>query len=340
MSDGAAVAVAGAAALYVVLDALFGRQKLVHNLFLSTRAVDIAVERMNESVSQGRGVIDLIGAAAIFVPFALFDAARRAGRRSSLALRVVAVCFLFYEVGISRGYAMVAVAAIALGSGASLFRLGWAGGISIAAFMAASRFRGDFANVAFANPLVDGVVYPFINLRLMLDAKCGHGSTLDFVSEFIKKFMPSFLFPKQIFSFNVAMTRCIYPAFEDYISSVSVFTYLSELIYYEPSVLTALAAGCLLAVLCDRSERLLTRHGLAATRVFMGFMCIVLLRSRVLDVASFLIFLLLFLFTWGVAIRAPRASRRGPPWMDLAAARCEGGEPSRSAGVRGPVPPS
>ena len=291
------------AILYVALDATLGRQKLAANMFLSPMALDVTIASINQNVSQGRGVVELVGALSIFIPFALCDLARSLeSRRSRLVLRVVAGLFIFYEVGVSRGYAVMSVAALMLGAKATRARLASAGLFSLAVFSVSSMIRGDFGEVTYSNPLFDGVVWPYVNLEFLLKADCGNASWTDFLLECVKKIVPAFLFPKEVYSFNVEMTRCVYPSFANYVESVSIFTYLGEFVYYSPSVVTALVAGLALASLCTIAEAMLMRYGVMSTRMFAGLMCIVLLRSRVLDVASFLLFLIAFGFTWGVCV--------------------------------------
>jgi hypothetical protein len=292
---------------YFMLDALFGRQKFAQNLFFSSSAVSDFIDNTNAGVSQGRGIIDLLGAAAVFAPFALFDHARTLVRPNRLWLYLLVLCFLVYEIGISRGYLLMAVLSILLGVRISGRRLILAGVGALGLFLAASYVRGDFQNVAFSNPLFDALGWPYLNLSMLLEKNLDGGSWLDFLFEFFKKFLPSFLYPKEIFSFNVEMTKVIYPHFGDYIQSVSIFTYLGELLYYRPTVLTAFSAGAVLGGLARFLERLLQRNALNSTRIFAGLMCIVLLRSRIQDVFSFLIFLALFLFAWhGLTARRPR----------------------------------
>jgi len=283
---------------YFLLDAVFGRQKFAQNLFFSSSAVSDFIDNTNAGVSQGRGIIDLLGAIAVFAPFALFDHARTIVRPKSLWPHVLVLCLLVYEIGISRGFLLMATLSILLGVKISGRRLVLAGVGALGLFLAASYVRGDFQNSAFSNPLFDALGWPYLNLSLLLEKNLDGGSSLDFVFEFFKKFLPSFLFPKEIFSFNVEMTKVIYPHFGNYIQSVSIFTYLGELLYYRPTVLTALSAGAVLGGLARFLERLLQRDALNSTRIFAGLMCIVLLRSRIQDVFSFLIFLTLFLFAW------------------------------------------
>jgi hypothetical protein len=291
-------AVLAFALAYLVLDATFGRQKFEINLFLFSEATGQFIDQANDTVGQGRGFIELVGALLLFLPFALIDAARQAPHGKRAPFWIVGLLLVFYEIGISRGFLLIAVIAVLLGSTIRLGRLLLATSASLAVFVAASVARGDFAQVSFANPLFDAVAWPYINLALLLNTDCGSGDSSLFALEFLKKFMPAVLVSKDVFSFNIEMTRCIYPFFGEEVGSISIFTYLGELFYYKPSLVTALSAGVLLAALARLVDRLLVRSHLLSVRLFAGLLCIVLLRSRVLDVLSFLIFLSIFLVGW------------------------------------------
>jgi hypothetical protein len=302
----------GFAILYLAFDALFGREKFAYNLFLFSGATDAFIDNVNKTVSQGRGGVELLGALLIFLPFALLDTAGQARRSLKPMLWSIGLLLIFYEVGISRGFVLMAVMAIVLGQTVSLLRLSMAVGFALLAFTIASESRGDFAEMSFSNPLFDGIVWPYINLSMLLETRCGNGTWYSFLLEFLKKFVPSSIVPKEIFSFNIEMTRCIYPFFGDAVGSISIFTYLGELFYYGPSVLTALIAGGLMALLAVVVDRQLLQYQLLSTRIFTGLLCIVLLRSRVLDVLSFLLFLWLFMLFWR-ALSGTGGMRSYPP---------------------------
>src|SRR5205085_3104470 len=144
------------------------------------------------------------------------------------------------------------------------------------------------------------IVFPFINLSMLLNTDCGSGHWYGFVAEFFKKFLPASIFPKTVFTFNVEMTSCIYPFFGKAPESISIFTYLGEIVYYKPSILTAFAAGTLIGVLARVVDGRLVRYGLSTARVFAGLLCVVLLRSRLQDVLSFLLSQLAFVLLWPV----------------------------------------
>ncbi len=294
------------ALIYLLLDATLGRQKFAINLFLVGQATEQFIDRANETVGQGRSIVELIGALMLFLPFALIDAGRRSPPDRRFIFWIVGLLLVFYEIGISRGFLLVSVIAVLLGGTMQIGRLLLATLASLALFVTASAVRGDFAEVVFSNPLFDAIAWPYINLALLIDADCGGGTTAQFATEFLKKFLPGFLVAKDVFSFNIEMTRCIYPFFGDSVESISIFTYLGELFYYRPPIMSALVAGGLLAALARVVDRELVRAQLLSVRLFSGLLCIVLLRSRILDVLSFLLFLFIFLYCWRVFQRRHR----------------------------------
>jgi hypothetical protein len=283
---------------YVAVDATLGRKKLELNMFLREGALEKAIEQINESVSQGRGVAELLGGLLAFLPFSLFDLSRRFRGAQGWNGRLTALLFAFYDAAISRGFALVAILSLVAGGRTTWRRVAVVGSAALAVFGVASFLRGDFREMSFSNPLFDAVGWPYLNLAFLHGGECGSASPASYGLEFVKKFVPAFLLPKTIFSFNIEMTRCIYPLFGDEVAAVSVFTWVGELVYYAPGWITALLAGSLLAIAAAGCDALLDRADLPSTRAFAGLMCIVLLRSRTQDVLSFLIFLALFLGGW------------------------------------------
>jgi len=281
--------------MYLLFDMLIGRQKFDSNMFLVVSATANVIDTANETVSQGRGPTELLGAMMVVMPFTLIDTARQTSKTLRAAIWCVSLLYIFYDTGISRGYLLMAVLSVAIGTATRFRNLIGAGCLALTAFIGASLARGDFDEVSFSNPLFDGIVWPYINLGLLLQSDCGGASWIDFIIEFVKKFVPSILIPKEIFSFNIEMTRCIYPSIINTVESISIFTWLGEIYYYGPNYLTAIVAGVFLAVLCRQIDIRLQQMQLPILRIFAGLMCIVLLRSRVQDVFSFLLFLWIFL---------------------------------------------
>ena len=286
-----------ASVIYLVADALFGQKLFDQNLFLfGSTAVDRVVDEANQSIGEGRGFAALLGTLTMLLPFCLIDVADRAPRFGRWALWMVAVLLLFYGVTTSRALVLLAVMAIVLARTSNWRRILLAGGLAFAAFEGASAIRGDFGNVG--NPMANGIATPYINLMLMTSSHCGSAPWYNFVLEFLKKFIPAFLFPKSVFSFNLEMSQCIYPTLQGNVESISIFTWMGEILYYKPSILTAIAAGILMGGMCRFVDRQLVKNRLFAARLYAGFACIMMPRSRVLDLMSFLIAQAIFLLAW------------------------------------------
>lgn len=282
--------------LYLICDALWGRQKFAANLFFDDLATDAFVEVANAMVSRGRGFIELLGAMLITAPFLIIDFSKKIDRRASFMVLLVALIFILYDIGIGRAYLLMAVISISFGVTSNLRYRIWGIGFALFAFVAASLARGAIDEFTFLRPIEDGIVWPFKNLELMTYSYCGYARTTDFLFEFFKKFAPSFLIEKNIFSFNIEMTNCIYPSSVYNFESISIFTWLGEMVYYKPPFATALLSGGVLAVLAALLEKQFVQMHLVTTRYFVGLLCITLLRSRILDVITLLILTWVLLF--------------------------------------------
>lgn len=291
------VLLVGGAVSYLTLDALVGQELFRENLFLfGPTAVTRVVDVNNQSIGEGRGLAGLIGAMTVLLPFCLIDVAERGPRWGRWALWGTAFLLLFYQVTTSRALVLFAVLSIILVRTYNWRRLVIAGGIAFAAFTLASSLRGDYGNTS--DPLINGISAPYVNLLLMLSSHCGTAPWYQFILEFLKKFVPAFIFPKKIFSFNMEMSLCIYPTADNTVSAVSIFTWMGEILYYKPSILTSLAAGVMLGGMAWIVDRQMVRHQLFSARMYAGFLYIIALRSRVLDAMSYLIAQWAFVLVW------------------------------------------
>jgi hypothetical protein len=276
---------------YLAADALFGQKLFESNLFLhGAKAVEMSVDQSNTGMSQGRGVVVLFGTIVALLPFCLIDVSRRARRFERWALWGAAILMLFYGVQASRGAVIT-----------------MAGGAALGFFILASAVRGDFG---FShNPLAEAVGAPYVNLLLMRTVNCGSAHWYNYVAEFFKKFVPGFIYPKHVYSFNTETSLCIYPTADNNVESVSIFTWLGEILYYTPSILTAICAGTLMGALGRVVNRQLVRNELPCSRISIGFAIIVQLRSRSQDVLSYLIAQAIFLFFWPYLYRLSKYLR-------------------------------
>jgi hypothetical protein len=281
--------------IYFTIDSIFGRQKFEYNLFLNNQAVQVFVETAKNSEGQSRGAWDLIGAIMMFLPFALIDFARNRGQLLKFVAFALAALLIIYDTGISRGFLLIALMSLLMQSGISPHRLVAGVAIAFGAFFLSSWVRGDFDSAGESNPFFEGLAWPVINFNILAESGCLKGTTDQFAIEFLKKFLPPGIVDKQIFTFNIEATKCIYPHFGNDIESISVFTYMGEFFYYQPPWLTGLLAGVILSGLVWIASSDLRRMRLTSTATFAGFMCVVLLRSRVQDVYSMLITFIIFL---------------------------------------------
>ncbi len=293
---------------YFVGDALFGQKLLAINLFLhGVTAVDRVVDQANLGVSQGRGAVALLGTIIGLLPYCLIDVAGKARRFERWALWSAAILLLFYGVTTSRGAVIISILTIVMGKTSNWRRISIAGGVAFGLFTLASAVRGDFAGDR--NPLVEAIGAPYVNLLLMQAAHCGSAPWYNYVAEFLKKFIPSFVYPKSIYSFNTETSLCIYPSADNNVTSVSIFTWLGEIFYYTPSILTAISAGVLMGGMGRLVNRQLVRHELPCARIATGFAIVILLRSRSQDVLSYLIAQLIFLLFWPHLLRLSKYLR-------------------------------
>ena len=310
LSSTACTLLASFSLIYVGLDALFGRQMLQYNLFVSRGAgLDRVVQGIPENASKGGGVADLLGYIFALLPFGLIDATKNTSRIGRWILWAVALLVLFYDTSSGRGPVMLAVLAIVAGRTSDLRRILMATVLALAVFSVASALRGDSAHAGA--PFLIGVVAPFTNLAMLVNANCGSATPISFIAEFLKKFIPAFLIDKTVFSFNLEMSLCINPTDLNLTNGVSVFTWLGEIFYYKPSWLTALLAGVILGFLAREVDRRLVKHQMYSARLFAGLYCIDLPRSRTQDIFTFLIAQLVFLiFIWPHLCRLPRTLYR------------------------------
>jgi len=284
------------AILFLIFDVLIGRQAYLNNMFFASESIDVLVNAIDEQRGMGRGVFELLGTIFLFAPFFLFDFGQRSSVLRKCLFFGLAFLLVMNELQASRGYLLMTVLSLSLaGKYISIRRLFYATCLAICVFMLGSWFRGDFGIVSYSNPLFDGIIWPYANLGLFLGAECGNASYLDFLTQTIQKIIPSFIFAKDIFSFNVVASECIYNRSLESLGSVSVFTYLAELNFYKPSILVAATAGSFLCFANTTLDSYFSRNNLYSSQIFLGLLVILLLRSRILDVFSFYLAMMLFI---------------------------------------------
>jgi hypothetical protein len=283
---------------YIIMDAIFGRCMFSQNMFLNPGSVDLFLEEATNQGNSGRGLIDLFGTVLFFLPFALYDISTKCAKVVRYLIWGVVAFALFYQMGVSRGLVAMAFVSIV---GARLLTTGRCVALGFGAvllFFVASFVRGDFLSPTKYNPLFDGIYFPYFNLELLIEKAPEGQSWIRYIVEILQKPIPGSIYNKEVFSFNIEMTKVIYPFWGDNIKSISVFTYVAELLYYKPSWVVALCGGGTVAFVGGLANLYLRRCGLHSTRLICGFMIILLLRSRILDVVSLLVALMLFILFW------------------------------------------
>jgi len=298
------------ALIYLLWDAIFGQQFWRANMLLfGAEATSHLVEQTVESMGQGGGAAFLFYNILFLFPFAMIDVARQLSGFIRIALWTIAALFILYEMGSGRAFLLFSVLCIVLGQTSSWRRRGLAAALGLAAFIAASSLRGDLASSQ--NPLFQEFLAPFVNLALFTHSSCGSAPWYSFIGEFLKKFVPAFLFPKAVFSFNAEMSLCIYPSDPNLTNGVSVFTWMGEIFYYHPSLVTAVIAGLILGALGRAVDCLLIRSNLQTCRYMAGFLCFLLPRSRTQDIFTFFLAQLFFLIIcWPALSTLARSLRR------------------------------
>jgi hypothetical protein len=177
----AAFILVACALFYFLGDAAFGQKLLAVNLFLhGVTAVDRVVDQANLGVSQGRGIVALLGTIVGLLPYYLIDVADRARRFDRLALWSAAFLLLFYGVTTSRGAVIISILTIVMRKTSNWRRISIAGGVAFAFFTLASALRGDL--VTSRNPLGEAIEAPYVNLLLMHAAHCGSAPWYNYVA--------------------------------------------------------------------------------------------------------------------------------------------------------------
>ena len=284
------------AILYVLIDSTFGTQKLSGNIFTNSESVSLIVSSQDNQRGQGRGFWELLSAILIFFPFYLYDLRSRWSKGLRPIIFFIVFVLVFYEIEASRGYIVAAIASFYLSKrGLSFFQVMVASFVCLSLFFLSSIFRGDFNDTSFSNPLFSGIAWPYINLGIYLNADCNDASSYEFLMQGFQKFIPSFIMEKNIISFNLEASECMYNTTLEDLGAVSVFTYMGELFFYKPSLLTSIIAGAVLGISAKFFDSFLVIKKFYCLQVFVGLMIIILFRSRVLDIFSYFIALALFL---------------------------------------------
>jgi hypothetical protein len=264
-----------------------------NNMFFSDAAVEKVVEVANANVGKGRSIFELLATSLVILPFILVDnIAKFSGRLKYFVLLNLLVYFLIIS-GSSRG--MLSLILIAIGlpllkkfKFALLLLIPF-----IFLYIKISLLRDGEVNYLLG-PFLDSFAIPGYLLGLLNDLQIQRNA-LDYILDVFLKFVPSFIYEKNIFSFNIEMTKQIYPFMEDEVSAISVFTYIGEMLIYKPVLITVVFSILFVRTILKFLMMIFFRYSLKSTSLFVSIYFFIVLRSRVPDLISMLLLNLMVL---------------------------------------------
>lgn len=270
--------------------------------FFSHDAVNKVIEDANNNISKGRSFFELFSLFTSLIPFIILDSRSQLGVRTKRFIYFLIVVNFIIVSGISRGMVSIIIISIVLPQINNLKKIVIFGSIFVLFYHFISIYRDGTDNNYIVNPVVDSFVFPGFNLAL-LNAKQVYLSSIDYISQFFLKFVPSFLFDKNIFSFNIEMTKIIYPFMGDEVSSISVFTYLGDLFVYKPLILTLIFSIIVVRFILKYIIYYISKYQFKITSIYIALYCFIALRSRIYDLLSTLILYLFLLIIIDVVNR-------------------------------------
>lgn len=267
----------------------------------SSEQVEKFIDNANLNVGKGRTIIELIMNSVTIIPFLIIDSMNRYSMKKRIMIFLPILFFLIYQAGSSRGLLSIFLLSIFIP------RINKARGLIMFSSFFLLLYTGvtfyrDGINENFLLPIFDSFAFPAYNLSLLANK----GLTLnvvDYIVQIFQKLIPSFLFEKNIYSFNIEMTKTIYPFMRDRVSSISVFTYLGDFLVYRPIIIMIVFNLFILRLLSAYVFRIIFKYNLKSTSLFIALFYITLLRSRISDLISYLILYLLILMLFDLLNR-------------------------------------
>lgn len=264
-----------------------------NNMFFSDIAVEKVVEVANANVGKGRSVFELLATSLVILPFILVDNITKFS--GTFKYFVFLNLFVFFLVisGSSRGMLSLIVIAIVF---PLLKTFKWALFLLIPfifLYINVSLLRDGEVNYLLG-PFLDSFAIPGYLLGLLDELQIKRNA-LDYILDVLLKFVPSFIYEKNIFSFNIEMTKKIYPFMDDEVSAISVFTYIGEMLIYKPVLLTVMFSLFFVRTILNYLMRIFFRYNLKSTSLFVSIYFFIVLRSRVPDLISMLLLNLMVL---------------------------------------------
>ena len=300
--------------LLVGLIAIINIPELIsRNVFINAGRVGDEISIAENQISTGRSLGSLIYSSFQLLPIVILDMYKKKWSISFLVL-----LFLFLMSGSSRGYITIVLLSIIISklidnkakfNFKTLRKFGVYGSLIIFFFTILSQLRdGSTLNVLSITPLFLGFFYPGFNSNLLMEI----GVERDFLllyKDLLLKFIPSAIYPgKEIFSFNIEMTYLIYDFMKvSGLDAISVFTYIPEFLIYKPTVLAVLFPALMLLFFYKIIFKICSRYNLNTTIIYISLYTFIVLKSRVLDLISFLVFTLISLLIITLVNRIKKA---------------------------------
>lgn len=281
---------------------------LSNNFLFNPNAVENIVQNANDNVGKGRSFGELLTSFFIIVPFILIDNLKKFKGALKVFVLINCAIFLTAIIGISRGMFSLVVLSISLPFIKNLKYFIIILVVFFYLYVQLSILRDGVVDNVYT-PVLESFSMPGYLGGQLFQAQLEMNS-LDYIKQIFLKIFPSFIFEKNIFSFNIEMTKTIYPHMGEEVSAISVFTYVSELLIYKPIILTILFSILVLRILLSRILFIIQSYKLHSTILFISFYFLIVLRSRIPDLISVLLMNLIFLEIFHFLNRIILASRK------------------------------
>lgn len=280
--------------LQIIFNIIYFPSIFENSMFLSGNSVEKVVEIANNNVGKGRTIFELLTTSIVILPFILFDNIQRFKKvLKNIVILNLLISFIIFS-GSSRGMLSLIFFTILIPKVKSfrvvlLIILPF-----IFVYIQISLLRDGEVSYLLG-PFLDSFAIPGYLLGLLHDFWVER-NVIDYISDVMLKFVPSFIYEKNIFSFNIEMTKIIYPSMKDEVNAISVFTYVGEMLVYKPVIITVVFSIIFIRLILGYLVAFFRNYNLRSTSLFVAIYFFIVLRSRVPDLISML---LLNLFVLG-----------------------------------------
>ena len=280
--------------LFVLLVVASLPELLKRNVFINQGQIANEIEYIEINKSKGRNLGALLYSVFQLIPIILLDVWK--GKRFKI---LIVLLYLFLMSGSSRGAVLIVFLTLLLDARKAkvwtlvdLFRL-MMGSVGLGAiFIILSQVRdSSHFNILTLVPISMSFLMPGYNASLLM-AEGIQRNFLLLYQDLVLKFVPSAIYPaKSIFSFNIEMTYQIYDYMRNSgLSAISVFTFISEFFVYKPTWLSFIFPLIVMRFFYGKVFAICSRFKLSRTAIYVALYSFIVLKSRVLDLISFLVF--------------------------------------------------